>query len=187
MHVIPWKLLRQGLNAGGSASGHEAGEPANSKLIRLLVEAALSSQPFDEKAYLAANPDVAEAVRRGKLASGREHYLATGYYEGRDTGYAGFDEAWYLKRYPDVMRAVQRGESASGLEHFRGPGIREWRSPNQAAEADIARWRSIIDPQKPGARTTESKAAPVSTGKASASLAVAAASMSPPRRRVATA
>jgi SAM-dependent methyltransferase len=38
---------------------------------------------FDEAWYLARYPDVAEAVRRGDLRSGREHYLACGRQEGR--------------------------------------------------------------------------------------------------------
>jgi len=38
---------------------------------------------FDEPAYLAANPDVAAAVDRGMLASGREHYLRHGLNENR--------------------------------------------------------------------------------------------------------
>jgi SAM-dependent methyltransferase len=38
---------------------------------------------FDEAWYLARYPDVAEAVRRGDLRSGLEHYLACGRQEGR--------------------------------------------------------------------------------------------------------
>ncbi|QEI08395.1 hypothetical protein FXN63_23070 [Pigmentiphaga aceris] len=38
---------------------------------------------FDEDAYLARYPDVAEAVRRGDFPSGERHYLAFGAREGR--------------------------------------------------------------------------------------------------------
>ncbi len=38
---------------------------------------------FDEAWYLAQYPDVAEAVRRGDIASGLEHFLASGRREGR--------------------------------------------------------------------------------------------------------
>lgn len=38
---------------------------------------------FDERDYLAANPDVAAAVRNGHFGSGREHYEAFGRSEGR--------------------------------------------------------------------------------------------------------
>ena len=38
---------------------------------------------FDERAYLLANPDVAEAVRKGALSSGWQHVLLSGYQEPR--------------------------------------------------------------------------------------------------------
>ena len=38
---------------------------------------------FDEEAYLALNPDVAQAVKAGRLKSGFEHYYRTGRHEGR--------------------------------------------------------------------------------------------------------
>jgi hypothetical protein len=38
---------------------------------------------FDERYYLEANPDVAQAVREGRLSSGRQHYDAYGRREGR--------------------------------------------------------------------------------------------------------
>jgi len=149
MHLVPWKLLRHALGPAAEApAGDNRQVPAN-PVLRLLLETALASQPFDEALYLTANPDVAEAIRRGKCASALEHFLVTGYYEGRDTGHPEFDEAWYLQRYPDVLQAVRRGESKTGLEHFKGPGEREWRSPNKAAEADIARWRNALAPAKP--------------------------------------
>lgn len=40
-----------------------------------------------EQAYLAANPDVAAAVRRGAYESGYEHYRLTGLREGRRGGF----------------------------------------------------------------------------------------------------
>lgn len=38
---------------------------------------------FDERVYLAANPDVADAVRKGEFASGMEHFQKAGQKEGR--------------------------------------------------------------------------------------------------------
>jgi hypothetical protein len=141
--------LRSALPSGADGHSDDPKQiPANAAL-RMVLETALAGQPFDEAKYLAANPDVARAIKHGKCRSAHEHYLLTGYYEGRDTGHPEFDEAWYLQRYPDVKQAVSRGESKSGLEHYKGPGVREWRSPNKAAEPDIARWRSILAPAKP--------------------------------------
>lgn len=42
-----------------------------------------SFPPFDEKAYLLANPDVAQAVANGSVPSGTHHYEVAGKFEGR--------------------------------------------------------------------------------------------------------
>jgi SAM-dependent methyltransferase len=47
------------------------------------MERPASLTDFDELGYLAANPDVAAAVRRGEFASGRQHFEAFGIREGR--------------------------------------------------------------------------------------------------------
>ena len=146
MYVVSWHMLKQCLSARVDASDPDAPVGLPGAVLRLLIESALTNQPFDERSYLLANPDVAEAMKQGKCASGRAHYLATGYFEGRDTGAAGFDHAWYLQRYPDVALAVQSGKAGSALQHYRQSGAREWRSPNRVAEADIARWRGAIGP-----------------------------------------
>lgn len=39
------------------------------------------SAEFDEEQYLEINPDVADAVRRGEFASGREHWEKHGVFE----------------------------------------------------------------------------------------------------------
>jgi hypothetical protein len=139
MHLISWAHL-------GSAICPDAApdKPPADPVLRLLIEAAVAAQPFDEVRYLAANPDVATAIRLGRCPGAKDHYVTVGYFEGRNTGNPEFDEAWYVGRYQDVGRAVESGVSASGLEHYLGPGAREWRSPNAAAEADIARWRNAV-------------------------------------------
>jgi hypothetical protein len=42
---------------------------------------------FSEESYLAANPDVAEAIRRGEFTSGKEHFDLHGRHEGRLGGF----------------------------------------------------------------------------------------------------
>lgn len=41
------------------------------------------SDNFDEQAYLSRNPDVAQAVKQGQFASGRDHYHKCGQFEQR--------------------------------------------------------------------------------------------------------
>jgi SAM-dependent methyltransferase len=47
------------------------------------LETVATEENFDEKAYLTANPDVADAVRSGKIKSGRLHFNKFGKKEGR--------------------------------------------------------------------------------------------------------
>jgi hypothetical protein len=53
------------------------------EFLRLYIGAEIAATSFDELGYLAANPDVAAAARRGEWESGFEHYRARGEAEGR--------------------------------------------------------------------------------------------------------
>ena len=49
-----------------------------------LIEQQFAPPPnWDEQLYLSKNPDVAEAVRRGRFKSGWRHYVIRGVEEGR--------------------------------------------------------------------------------------------------------
>ena len=60
----------------------QKGNVAPVSLARL-IKRPLDLSDFDEEAYLAANPDVANAVSNGSLRSGLEHYILYGQYENR--------------------------------------------------------------------------------------------------------
>jgi SAM-dependent methyltransferase len=61
------------------------------------LEVPVTNANFDETGYLAANPDVADAVRRGRLASGRSHYDRYGKRENRRILRAATDEFRQIK------------------------------------------------------------------------------------------
>jgi hypothetical protein len=85
---------------------------------------------FGEAAYLAANPDVAAAVRTGALTSGWAHYDAWGRSERRalaPTGYGNFNEAGYLAANSDVANLVKSGFLSSGWQHYQTWGRNETR------------------------------------------------------------
>lgn len=82
----------------------------------------------DEEWYLGRYADVADAVARGVLASGRAHYLQTGIYEGRMPYRVRLDNADYLKNYPDVLASIREGAFRSALDHFVQVGFGEGRS-----------------------------------------------------------
>lgn len=77
---------------------------------------------FDEDFYLAANPDIAEAVAAGLIAAA-EHYETFGQAEGRDPNPLRerlFDEDAYLAANPDVAAAVGQGEFTAWSPMGRG-------------------------------------------------------------------
>jgi hypothetical protein len=105
----------------------------------------LRESGFDEKAYLAANGDVAEAVSAQRIPSGWFHWQTNGRREGRPLAPPApdieVDEAAYLQRYPDVADAVRRGSVQSGRHHYIVDGYKEARNPGKfdRVQADLMR------------------------------------------------
>jgi hypothetical protein len=85
----------------------------------LLATETITSQNslFDENYYLATNPDVAAAVADGEFATGYDHYIKYGQFEGRSPS-PYWDEAYYLQENPDVAAAVKAGTISSGFMHY---------------------------------------------------------------------
>lgn len=78
-----------------------------------------ASMRYDEQAYLAANPDIRDAVAGGHIKSGKDHFDALGHKEDRPGLLpCDFDEANYLARNPSVAALVQAGEFPSGGYHY---------------------------------------------------------------------
>ncbi len=87
---------------------------------------------FNESAYLAANPDVAAAVKSGAYTSGWQHWVSNGQAELRllaptDSHYSTFNEAAYLAANKDVAAAVNAGTYATAWQHYINNGLAEGR------------------------------------------------------------
>jgi uncharacterized repeat protein (TIGR03803 family) len=90
----------------------------NGSKVLLATETLVSQNSlFDEHYYLEMNPDVAAAVAKGIFATGYDHYIKYGQYEGRSPS-PYWDEAWYLQANPDVAAAVKAGRISSGFMHY---------------------------------------------------------------------
>ena len=75
-------------------------------LISLLAKK-MGDVTFDEAWYLSKYADVREAIKRGAITSGREHYVQFGYFENRMPAPILVNEKWYLDTYPDVAKAIK--------------------------------------------------------------------------------
>jgi len=83
---------------------------------------------FNPSFYLTHNPDVAAAVRAGRIAP-EDHFRIAGDREGR-SGNALFESRDYLAANPDVAAAVQAGRMTA-FRHFELAGQFEDRNPNR--------------------------------------------------------
>jgi len=96
--------------------------------FRAFIFELLRQFPFDEDWYLDRYPDVRKAVAEKKLASGWQHYVEFGYFEGRLPGLDGFDARRYIERYPDLAHLAQRRDfEDAAVSHFLAHGFREGR------------------------------------------------------------
>lgn len=113
-------------------------------LFRLLLAHAVARESFDAASYARKNPDVASAVRSGKLESPHAHYVLTGWFEDRQPGRYPVDENWYLKQYPDIARAKEQNLIRSATEHYNSRGRPEGRAANPDELSAIAAWRTVF-------------------------------------------
>ena len=120
----PYNYLMSGSSVGG---GHYV-ELLETKFLDLL-QRMLVLVEVDEAWYRATYGDVDEAIRAGRFASAREHYVTSGYFENRFPHAIRVNEAWYLAEYPDVAEALRAGLVSSATEHFESDGFKEGRLP----------------------------------------------------------
>lgn len=94
-----------------------------------LLRKFLNAVEIDETWYRTTYADVDQAIRDGVVKSARDHFVASGYFEGRLPCEVAVDEDWYFKTYPDIAAAVKAGEVGSAREHFLAFGYAEGRLP----------------------------------------------------------
>ncbi|MCI0350838.1 MAG: hypothetical protein L0Z53_15540 [Acidobacteriales bacterium] len=113
--------------------------------LKFLLKNVIKNEILNEAGYLAENPDVAAAVKAKRISSGREHYLTTGFFEGRRGALPDVDETWYQKANPDVALAIRKGELRSAKEHFNMIGAEEFRAPSQEYVSDCLTWKVALE------------------------------------------
>ena len=99
-------------------------------LFKTILRAALVCVRFDEQWYLRQYTDVASAVLAGKVKSGFEHYLSSGYFEGRLPYDIAVDKDFYVSSNVDV-RAAAVADVVDVQDHFRKYGAKEGRAPSK--------------------------------------------------------
>ncbi len=130
-YIPPFTKIKQSFSLTGTDGAIIASIEYDNLLatISLLLRAV----EIDEKWYLEAYPDIAEAVKSGDVASAKAHFIENGYFEGRLPFPIEVDEAWYSKTYPDIGAAIKKGGIQSAASHFHEFGYLEGRLPSGVA------------------------------------------------------
>lgn len=142
-YVPDFADIAKALGLPAKAMGDDDKVTLSAPQFRFLMLGWLIQQHFDEKAYLDANPDVAEAVRTGALESGWTHYLNSGFYEGRSPGSRYVDAKYYRRAYPDIALAERKGQTTAA-EHYARTGYAEGRNACQAHATMANMWRASM-------------------------------------------
>jgi hypothetical protein len=144
MFVPPFDSLLRAISITRDEFDNSAEVVIPTELFKLLLQVTVVNSDFNKKAYLKANPDVAEAIRNGSTEDAQVHYVGFGFFEGRDGATPEVDEAWYLRTYTDVAAGVRSGQIASAAEHFRVVGASEGRSPSAAYRITAEQWKKAF-------------------------------------------
>ena len=145
MYVPPFDSLLQAIGITRAEFETSRTVEIPTELFKLLLQVTVANSDFNESGYLKANPDVADAVRRGSTEYARVHYVGFGFFEGRWGVTPEVDEAWYLRTYTDVADGVRTGQIASASEHFRVVGASEGRSPSERYRVAAEQWKIAIN------------------------------------------
>jgi hypothetical protein len=114
------------------------------ELFKFFIATIVSQGFFDERWYLETNPDVQRAIDEHEIDSGLEHYLSTGYYEGRQPGRFPVDVNWYIEYYPDLKQALEDKTILDPVDHFSHSGYFEGRVSCAEHLPSVQRWLSIL-------------------------------------------
>jgi len=110
-------------------AGRKSARGADKDAVQAFVRALLIGMEINEDWYLRRYPDIGEAIAAGTFASGRQHFISHGYFEGRVPFPIQVDPDWYLAQYPEVAKAIASGIVESAQKHFEEHGYREGRAP----------------------------------------------------------
>ena len=144
MYIPPLRAICENAGIDASALHGPAKIAVPATLLKFLIQLAVASGDFNEEGYLHANPDVADALRKGVIDDPRVHYIKFGYFEHRRGATPEVDESWYRRTYKDVGAGISSGLVASAGEHFDAIGCIEGRSPSAAYEVDANEWKSAL-------------------------------------------
>lgn len=137
-------LLLQALRINRDRLNSKSKIAIDAKLLKAVLQAMVAGAPFNEEFYKQSYPDLAAAQASGQIPDLRQHFIETGYFEGRFGAPPQVDEAYYTSTYKDVGQAVLKGDVSSGTEHYLRSGASEGRVPNEEVRPELEAWMLVL-------------------------------------------
>lgn len=113
------------------------------KFLRTLIGELVKSLRFDQQWYAKTYPDVESARLAGDVESLDEHFIESGYFEGRLPAELPFDPQWYRMHYRDIEENSPESDPESMRNHFLAKGYFEGRAGTAEMLIDVERWRAL--------------------------------------------
>lgn len=133
-YIPPFDFLKGSVETA-SIRGELCVSITQDEFIRL-IRVILSEIEIEEDWYLSQYQDVYQGILAGVVQSAKQHFIESGYFEGRLPFRILVDEEWYQREYPDVAESVRQKTVPSGQVHFETNGYREGRLPFDEADDD---------------------------------------------------
>lgn len=112
----------------------------NAKALRRLLQEVALGQMFDPEFYAQTYPDLEVARLEGRLSNLHDHYIQTGFFEGRLPSEPPFDAEWYATYYSDLKGEF--GTDRAALQnHFRTAGLAEARAGTEDSLPATETWQ----------------------------------------------
>lgn len=137
-------LLLQALRINRDRLNSKSKIAIDAKLLKTVLQAMIAAAPFNEEFYKQNYPDLAAAQAAGQIPDLHQHFVETGYFEGRFGAAPPVDEAYYTSTYKDVGQAVLKGDVSSGTEHYLRSGASEGRVPNEEIRSELEAWMLVL-------------------------------------------
>ena len=109
--------------------------------LRLLLQQLGRMQPFDPEFYAETYPDIEAARLSGIVADLHEHFVTSGFIEGRLPSEPPFDPVWYAQYYPDLSQVIAAHDVVGLRNHFITSGLAEGRAGTAATLPAAESWQ----------------------------------------------
>ena len=134
------ELLLQSLRISRERLNSRSKVAIDTRILRTLLQCLARQLPFDPIFYIGNNPDIASAHAEGQITDLHQHFIESGFFEGRFGAQPPVDEPFYAASYKDIGAAIRRGDIVSGTEHYMRSGAAEGRIPSEAMRTEFLFW-----------------------------------------------